>query len=65
MSTLSTALDCRCRCGCLLAKVSVPVAVSFDSEARGIEIRCRRCKSHAVLVPAQPVALDDELRAAE
>jgi hypothetical protein len=65
MSTSSTALDCRCRCGCLLAKVSVPVAVSFDVAARGIEIRCRRCKSHAVLVPALAVSADDELRAAE
>ncbi len=67
MSSSSTpsALDCRCRCGCLLAKVSVPVAVCFDASARGIEIRCRRCKAHAVLVPHSQAALDDELRAAE
>ncbi len=63
--TTSAAVDCRCRCGCLLAKVSVPVAVSFDGEARGIEIRCRRCKSHAVLVPTPAVSADDELRTAE
>jgi hypothetical protein len=49
----------------LLAKVSVPVVVSFDSDARGIEIRCRRCKSHAVLLPTATVSSDDELRAAE
>lgn len=41
--------DLRCRCGCLLAKVSVPVRVSYDG-GRGIEIRCRRCKSHVVLL---------------
>jgi hypothetical protein len=61
--------ECRCRCGCLLAKVSVPVTVSFDASARGIEIRCRRCKSHAVLMTAPPAVTaaptDDELRAAE
>jgi hypothetical protein len=60
--------ECRCRCGCLLAKVSVPVTVSFEPSARGIEIRCRRCKSHAVLMtaPTAPTApVDDELRAAE
>jgi hypothetical protein len=67
--------ECRCRCGCLLAKVSVPVTVSFGPSACGIEIRCRRCKSHAVLMtatsavaggPAEPAAPDnDPLRAAE
>lgn len=55
--------DLRCRCGCLLAKVSLPVSVRFDADARGIEIRCRRCKAHAVLVPTS--TSDDELRAAE
>jgi len=52
--------------------VSVPVTVSFDASARGIEIRCRRCKSHAVLIAAAAPppatttsASDDELRAAE
>jgi hypothetical protein len=61
--------ECRCRCGCLLAKVSVPVTVSFDASARGIEIRCRRCKRHVVLMAAPPAVsaapADDELRAAE
>lgn len=61
--------ECRCRCGCLLAKVSVPVTVSFDASGRGIEIRCRRCKSHAVILAAPPAVTaaptDDELRAAE
>lgn len=61
--------ECRCRCGCLLAKVSVPVTVSFQASARGIEIRCRRCKSHAVLMTAPSAATDapadDDLRAAE
>ena len=42
--------ELRCRCGCLLAKVSVNVGLRFDESARGIEIRCRRCKSHALLV---------------
>ncbi len=65
MSSTSSALDCRCRCGCLLAKVSVPVNVCFDAMARGIEIRCRRCKAHAVLVPQSLAPVDDELRAAE
>jgi hypothetical protein len=55
-TTHTSKTDLRCRCGCLLAKVSVPVAVSFDGAAFGIEIRCRRCKAHAVLVP---VVLDD------
>lgn len=60
--------ECRCRCGCLLAKVTVPVTVSFSPEAAGIEIRCRRCKSHAVLQPSfsAPASYDDDaLRAAE
>ena len=66
--------ECRCRCGCLLAKVSVPVTVSCEPSARGIEIRCRRCKRHAVLMttpsargaPAEPAESDnDTLRAAE
>lgn len=50
--------ECRCRCGCLLAKVSVPVTLSFDAQSSGVEIRCRRCKVVAVLVPS-PVG--DEL----
>ncbi len=57
--------ELRCRCGCLLAKVSTPIRVTFDvgsDHDDGIEIRCRRCKVHALLVPA---ATDDELRAAE
>jgi len=57
--------ECRCRCGCLLAKVTLPVTVSFAPEAVGIEIRCRRCKSHAVLQPSTEVVVDDDLRAAE
>jgi len=57
--------ECRCRCGCLLAKVSVPVVVSFDPADRGVEIRCRRCKAHAVLVVSPTQAADDELRGAE
>jgi hypothetical protein len=69
--------DLRCRCGCLLARVSTPVTVRFDVQAPGIEIRCRRCKAHAVLVPQtlpaplpatlapQGAAPDDALRAAE
>lgn len=65
LSSTASTLDCRCRCGCLLAKVSVPVSVSFNAESRGIEIRCRRCKAHAVLVPQSQPNLDDELRAAE
>lgn len=58
---------CRCRCGCLLARVSVPVTVRFDSPDKGVEIRCRRCKTHAVLVPtpADPEPADEALRAAE
>jgi len=43
----------------LLARVSVPVTVSFAGGARGIEIRCRRCKAHAVLVMA-PGAADGD-----
>ena len=67
--------DLRCRCGCLLAKISVPVVVSFDAGVTGIEIRCRRCKADAVVVPAVATAVatavasddasDDALRAAE
>lgn len=63
MNQPTTKSDLRCRCGCLLAKVSLPVTLSFDSGASGIEIRCRRCKAHAVLVPARHD--DDALRAAE
>lgn len=48
--------ELRCRCGCLLAKVSLRVGVSFDGDAAGIEIRCRRCKAHAVLVPMAAAA---------
>ncbi len=61
--SISKKSELRCRCGCLLAKISMPVTVSFDSGATGIEIRCRRCKAHAVLVPG--ASSDDELRAAE
>jgi len=56
---MNSTQDCRCRCGCLLARVSVPVTVSFAGGARGIEIRCRRCKAHAVLVMA-PGAADGD-----
>ncbi len=51
---MSSSRECRCRCGCLLAKVSVPVTVSFDTDRGGVEIRCRRCKIVAVLVPGAP-----------
>jgi hypothetical protein len=57
--------DIRCRCGCLLAKVSLPgVQVAFDGDdhAPGIEIRCRRCKTLAHIVPQ---ATGDELHDAE
>lgn len=62
MSSSTPKRELRCRCGCLLAKVSTPLRVSFDGAAAdGIEIRCRRCKAHALLVPVD----HDELRGAE
>jgi hypothetical protein len=56
--------ELRCRCGCLLAKLSTPVVVRFDTDASGIEIRCRRCKAHVVLSPTAPDPAES-LRAAE
>lgn len=60
--------ELRCRCGCLLAKVTTPIRVSYGADVGpGIEIRCRRCKAHALLVPAarHEQGDPDELRGAE